>query len=79
MPEKGPGAERGDTADGCPGQCENGKAAAEMAAQMVDREKAEGQDTALVRCREDGADGARDDADENVGGAHKHIDSFVER
>ena len=50
-----------------------------MGAEMVDREKAEGQNAAFERCRNDGADGARDDTDDDVGGAHKHIDSFVER
>jgi len=50
-----------------------------MGAEMVDREKAEGQNAAFERCRNDGADGARDDADNNVGSAHKHRDSFVER
>lgn len=45
---------------------------------MVDREKSEGQDTAFVRRREDSTDGARDDADSEVGDTHKHLDSFVE-
>jgi hypothetical protein len=46
---------------------------------MVDREKAEGQDNAPKRRRNDGADGARDDTDNNVGSAHKHYVSFGER
>ena len=49
-----------------------------MVAQVVDREETEGQNAAFVGCREDSADGARDDADDDVGGAHKHFDSFVE-
>jgi hypothetical protein len=49
-----------------------------MGAEMVDREKAEGQNAAFKRRRNDGADGARDDTDNNVGSAHKHTDSFGE-
>jgi tRNA threonylcarbamoyladenosine biosynthesis protein TsaE len=49
-----------------------------MAAEMFDGEKPEGQDAAFKCCRKDGADGACDDTDEDVGGAHKHIDSFGE-
>jgi tRNA threonylcarbamoyladenosine biosynthesis protein TsaE len=45
---------------------------------MVDREETQGQNAAFVDCRNDGADGARDDADDDVGGTHKHLDSFVE-
>jgi len=49
-----------------------------MTAEMADGEKAKGQNAAFERRRENGADGARDDTDNNVGDAHKHLDSFVE-
>ena len=46
---------------------------------MIDGEETEGQDAAFKCCRENGADGAGDDTDDNVGRTHKHLDSFVER
>lgn len=77
--EKRAGSERSESADRGPGQCEDGKAVTEVAAQVVDREETERQDAAFVGCREDSADGACDGSDNDVGGAHKHPDSFVER
>jgi hypothetical protein len=72
------GTERDETADGGSGQNENGKLVPEMTAEMADREEPQGQDTAFERCRKDGADGARDDTDDDVASAHKHLDSFGE-
>jgi hypothetical protein len=76
--EERAGPECHETAERGSSHGEDRKFAAEMSAEMVDREKAEGQDAAFERCRNDGADGARDDADDNVGSAHKHPDSFGE-
>lgn len=50
-----------------------------MVAEVFDREESEGENAAFVDCREDSADGARDGADEDVGGTHKHEKTFVEK
>lgn len=78
-PEERAGRQRGKAADRCAGECDDRKLAAEVTAEMVDGEKPEGQDAAFEGRREDGADGAGDDADNDVRSAHKHLDSFVER
>jgi hypothetical protein len=79
VPEERSCSQRNHAANCRAGQSENSEAVAEVAAQVVDREEAEGKNAAFVCCREDSADGARDDTDYDVGGAHKHLDSFVER
>lgn len=77
-PEEGAGTQRNEAADGGAGCGENGKLAPEVSTQVVDREESEGQDAAFKCCRQDGADGARDDADDDVRSAHKHLVSFGE-
>ncbi len=64
--EQRSGTQRDESADGGARQCEDRKFAAEVAAKMIDREEPEGQDAAFKCCRKDGADGARDDANDDV-------------
>lgn len=77
--EERAGRQRGATADRRTRQRDDRKFAAEVTAEMIDREEPERQNAAFEERRQDGADGAGDDADNDVRTAHKHLDSFVER
>ena len=65
-PEQRPGAQRDEAAERGTGERDDGKLAAEVTAEVVDREEPEGQDAAFKCCRKDGADGACEDADNDV-------------
>lgn len=76
--EERPRTERDQTADGRTGRRNDRELAPEVVAEVTDREEPEGENAAFEGRGKDGTDGARDDADNDVGSAHKHRDSFGE-